>query len=179
MLADVEEFTRTMACVPAPVTVLTMVDSQGLRWGLTASSFISLSLRPALVLICLDRNASTHDAFSRTSHFMVNVLAQEHADIARRFARRGVDRFAAGDTVPCELNLPGIPSASARIACSTYQILDGGDHSILIGRVEAVHAGDTAALAYCDRSFGRVVRADAVESTRMGAVPAGAVAAGR
>ncbi|MCX5208645.1 flavin reductase family protein [Kitasatospora sp. NBC_00240] len=142
-----------MARVPGPVTVATTVDATGQRWGFTASSFRSLSLDPPLVLICLDKAASTHEAFTSTDRFMINVLRGDQSDIARRFATSGVDRFADGVTAPLELGLPGIPEALVRVACSLHQVVDGGDHSILIGRVEATYTGDGAPLVHCDRSF--------------------------
>ncbi|SCG69262.1 flavin reductase family protein [Micromonospora halophytica] len=150
------EFTRAMARVPGPVTVVTTIDAAGQRWGFTASSFSSLSLSPPLVLICLDKAASTYEAFATTDRFMINVLRREQSAIALRFARSGVDRFADGDVVPLERGLPGIPEALVRVACSLHQVLDGGDHSILIGRVEATHVGDGAPLIYCDRGFQRL-----------------------
>jgi flavin reductase (DIM6/NTAB) family NADH-FMN oxidoreductase RutF len=155
MSVELEEFTRTMARVPGPVTVATTIDGSGRRWGFTASSFSSLSLTPPLVLICLDKAASTHEAFSSAQHFMINILAEEQADIALRFAKSGTDRFEAGDAAPLELGLPGIPEAAARVACSLHNVFDGGDHSILVGRVEAAHVGEQAPLMYCDRTFMR------------------------
>ncbi|MEV7780203.1 flavin reductase family protein [Kitasatospora sp. NPDC088351] len=149
------DFTLAMSRVPSPVTVATTVDAVGRHWGFTASSFTSLSLDPQLVLICLDKAASTHAAFLAAEHFLVNVLAHDQAEVARRFATSGIDRFAAGDMVPCELGLPGLASASARVACATHRILDGGDHSILVGRVERTHAGSGPPLVYSDRAFTR------------------------
>jgi flavin reductase (DIM6/NTAB) family NADH-FMN oxidoreductase RutF len=160
MDVPVEDFVRTMARVPGPVTVVTTVDPQGRSWGFTASSFSSLSLRPPLVLVCLDKMASTHAGFMAASHFLVNVLAEGQADVALRFARSGSDRFAAGDTRPCELGLPGVPHACARLACSRYQVIDVGDHSILVGRVHSVHAVDDVALAYCAGAFARVTHTE-------------------
>ncbi|XVS68035.1 flavin reductase family protein [Actinosynnema sp. CA-299493] len=150
------EFTRALSRVLGPVAVVTTADDTGRRWGFTGSAFCSVSLTPPLVLVCLAKTASTHTAFRSAGRFMVNVLSQEQADLARRFAKSGVDRFAAQDTVTCELGLPGLLEASARLACSTHQLVDAGDHSILIGLVEATHAADDVPLAYWNRGFARV-----------------------
>ncbi|MEU6667466.1 flavin reductase family protein [Streptomyces sp. NPDC046727] len=166
MTVETAHFTRAMARVPAPVTIATTVDASGDRWGFTGSSFSSLSLRPPLVLICLDKNASTHQAFVTAERFLVNILAAEQSDVALRFARSGVDRFADGDMEPCEFGLPGLRDAAARVACTLHDVVDGGDHSILIGRVEATHTGDRAPLVYSDRSFGRPVSAAAAVGAR-------------
>jgi flavin reductase ActVB len=155
MTIDPASFTRVMSRVPGPVAVATTTDVTGRNWGFTGSSFSSLSLDPPLVLICLDKAASTHTAFAGAELFMVNILAEQHSEVARRFATSGVDRFDAADMEPCELGLPGLSGALARIACSVHDILDGGDHSIIVGRVEAMHVNGGTPLVYCDRSFTR------------------------
>ncbi|MFF5144706.1 flavin reductase family protein [Streptomyces sp. NPDC013157] len=157
-------FTRAMARVPGPVVVTTTVDDSGRRWGFTASSFVSLSLDPPLVTVSLDKKASTHPAFAVAGHFMVNVLAHDQSEIARRFATSGVDRFAAGDTEPLERGLPGIPRAVVRLACRMHEVVDGGDHSMLVGRVlDCVTSHEREALVYVDRGF---VRPAAPEAAR-------------
>jgi flavin reductase ActVB len=151
---DDQDFTTAMARVAGPVTVVTTVDGAGRRWGFTSSSFGSVSLDPPLVLACLAARASTHAAFTAARHFLVNVLAQDQEDIARRFARSGTDRFAAGDMMACELGLPGLAAPCARIACALQAVLPAGDHSILLGRVLATRVcGGGQPLVYCDRSY--------------------------
>lgn len=157
--AELMEFTRALARVPGPVTVATTVDDAGRRWGFTATSFSSLSLDPPLVLICLGKTASTHHAFTSAGRFLVNVLAAGQSAVAQRFATSGIDRFAAGDMRPCEFGLPGLESAPVRLACALHDVLDGGDHSILVGRVEALHTAEGAPLVYCDRTFGELLSA--------------------
>lgn len=150
--------THAMSRVPGPVTVVTTVDGTGRRWGFTATSFSSLSLDPPLVLVCLNKTASTHPAFTSADRFLVNLLAHGQDQVALRFARSGVDRFAEGDMegdiVPCELGLPGAPGACARVACALHAVLDGGDHSILVGRVLETHVDDDRTpLVHYDRTF--------------------------
>ncbi|MEV5595089.1 flavin reductase family protein [Streptomyces sp. NPDC052496] len=147
--------THTMARVPGPVTVVTTADGTGRRWGFTANSFTSVSLDPPLVLVCLAKTASTHQAFTSAGRFLVNVLAHDQEAVARRFARSGADRFAAGNMAPCELGLPGSPGACARIACTAHSVVDAGDHSVLLGRVVDTYADDRAPLVYHNRAFAR------------------------
>ncbi|MFF4170105.1 flavin reductase family protein [Streptomyces sp. NPDC001744] len=147
--------TRTMALVPAPVTVVTTVDADGRPWGFTASSFSSVSLDPPLVSVCLDKEASTHAAFSSARRFLINVLAEEQHGVARRFATSGIDRFADGAMERCELGLPGLHHTSVRVACSMHSVVDAGDHSILIGFVEEAYTSDRTPLVYYNRGFAR------------------------
>jgi len=142
-----------MARVPGPVTVVTTLDPRGRSWGFTANSFTSVSLDPPLVLVCVGKAASTHAAFVAARHFLVNVLSQDQAEVARHFATSGIDRFAAGQMRPCELGLPGLADACARLACVTHQTFEAGDHHILLGRVASTHVSDQTPLVYCGRAY--------------------------
>ncbi|MER5443571.1 flavin reductase family protein [Streptomyces sp. NPDC002790] len=153
-----DDFTAALSRVPSPVTVVTTRDADGRCWGFTASSFTSLSLDPPLVLVCPAKTSRSHQAFVTARRFMINVLATEQEEIARHFARSQFDKFADVPITDCEFGLPGLPSTSARLACSLYDVLDGGDHSILVGRVESVHVGEKEPLVYFGRDFARLAR---------------------
>ncbi|GAB2743985.1 flavin reductase family protein [Kitasatospora kifunensis] len=156
-MSSLAEFTTALAVVPSPVAVATTVDATGRRWGFTGSSFTSLSADPPLVLICLDRAASTHTAFTTCGHFMINILAEGQEAVARRFATSGIDRFSGDDMSVCEAGLPGLSDAAVRLVCSLHAVLEGGDHSILVGRVERTAVTGAAPLVYCGRTFTRLV----------------------
>jgi flavin reductase ActVB len=153
---DAQSLRAVMARVPGSVAVVTTRDAYDRSWGFTANSFTSVSLDPPLVLVCLDKRASTHAAFVTAHRFLVNVLSQEQADIAQHFATSGIDRFAAGHTRRCELGLPGLPEASARLACGMYRTVEAGDHHILLGRVLATQVSGRTPLVYCDRAYSRL-----------------------
>ncbi|MFJ3883267.1 flavin reductase family protein [Streptomyces sp. NPDC090077] len=155
---DPAEFARTMAHVPTPVTVVTTVDAAGRRLGFTAGSFTSLSLDPPLVLVCLAKKASCHEGFVHSRRFLVNVLAADQADVAGAFARSGhsgLDKFAGTPMQPLEHGLPGLTDATARIVCALHDVLDGGDHSILVGRMESAEVSGAEPLVYHNRRFTR------------------------
>ncbi|WP_327093715.1 flavin reductase family protein [Nocardia vinacea] len=152
MTIDRADFLVTMSRIPSPVAVATTIGLSGPA-GFTGSSFSSLSLDPPMALICLDKSASTHATFVSAQLFLINVLAADQSDVALRFAKSGVDRFAAGDMHPCELGLPGLPHAAARLACELVNVVDGGDHSILTGRVHSTYISDRVPLVYWNRLF--------------------------
>jgi len=153
MPTDHASFLHAMAQVPTPVTVVTTRTSDGHRYGFTASAFCSLSARPPLILVCLAKTSSCHPAFTRTGSFMVNLLAEDHQEVARAFARGGQDKFTDSTMTECELGLPGLPDAAARLACTTHAVLDGGDHSILVGQVERTAVLEQQPLVYHNRQF--------------------------
>src|SRR5260370_22970250 len=86
-------FRDWMAAVCAPVTVVTAAD--GGLLGTTVSAFASLSLRPPMITVALDRGSRLLEPVFRTRRFGVNVLGHSQDETARLFAQRSVDRFAA------------------------------------------------------------------------------------
>ena len=138
------------------VTVVTAVDGGGVRVGLTANSLTSVSLDPPLLLFCPARAASALPTLRATRRFAVNVLEAAQAPVADRFARRGVDRFA--DATWHDLaGLPVLGGALASFACTLEAEHDGGDHVVVIGRVEAMTAsGGHDPLLYFRGAYRRV-----------------------
>jgi flavin reductase ActVB len=148
-----------MARVPGPVTIVTTVDDRGGRWGFTASSMCSLSLNPPLLLVCIDKASASYPAFMNTPAFLVNVLSVDQAELAASFGRiSGPAKFAGSGMIRCERGLPGLQAATVRIACTMHAILNGGDHSILVGQVVKSVTGGSEPLVYCGRQFLRAGR---------------------
>jgi flavin reductase ActVB len=136
-LVDAATFREAMAEVPGPVAVVTGVDAQGVRWGFTASSLVSVSLTPPLLLVSVAHSSSCRTPFVVGEEFMVSVLDDRHREIATRFATSGVDRFAGrefprwrGDGPPY------LPDAPAVLHCIRQQVVPAGDHDLVVGAVQ-------------------------------------------
>jgi flavin reductase ActVB len=143
---DSQTFRDAMAELAAPVTVVTTVDADGRRRGLTVSAVISVSLEPPLLVVSVSRTASCHPALASAKEFVVNVLGARHRELARRFATSGIDRFAGGEfaTWPGH-DLPCLPDARVLIRCASFDVITAGDHDLVVGAVEEVRvAGDTS-----------------------------------
>ena len=93
MSVSPDEFRAVLGRFPSGVTVVTTKAADGTDQGMTVSAFSSLSLDPPLVLICIEKSASVHDALTTASGFIVNVLSAKQEQIARRFAIVDIDRF--------------------------------------------------------------------------------------
>ena len=117
------------------VTIVTCLDEQGQRLGLTANSFNALSLDPPLVLWSLRQASPSLPAFRAAQHFAVNILAESQVDLSRRFASRLPDKFAEGGWSDGTGGAPVLSGAAAVLECETAQIHDAGDHVLFIGRV--------------------------------------------
>jgi flavin reductase ActVB len=146
-------FRSAMAAFPSGVTIVTTTDGDG-RWrGFTASSFCSVSTDPQLVLVCLDQSAECYPVFAAARRWLVHVIGPGHAESARRFATRGADKFTGSDFRPDAHGLPQLHGAAVTIACVDYAKLPGGDHLILVGRVDRIHLGDDHPVVYYRRDF--------------------------
>ena len=149
---DDVRFRDLMAGVCAPVTVVTTADQAGPH-GATVSSFASLSLHPPLVSIALDRRSALLDRILGTRRFGVNVLGSADDDLAMLFARRGQDRFASVAWSSVR-GLPRLDGAAGWAACELEQIVEGGDHLLLIGLVTHAESRQVSPLVYGHRTFG-------------------------
>jgi flavin reductase (DIM6/NTAB) family NADH-FMN oxidoreductase RutF len=130
-----EEFRRACGRFATGVIVATVLDARGRPHGLTVNSFTSVSLAPPMVLVCLGRNVSVMDAFRAAEVFAINVLAVGQRELADRFARKGLDRFA---NIPWQRGKTGAPlleGVLATLECAVCQRMPGGDHEILLGEV--------------------------------------------
>lgn len=155
MPLDVDRFKSALASFPSGICIVTTADRQGRTWGFTASAFSSLSLDPPLVLVCLDRRADSHDAFSSAPHFAVSILAAHQLHLAIRFATKGIEKFEGlVVALGSETGVPLIPEAVVHLECQMHQTLSAGDHTILIGEVLVADLSDGEPLVTHNRRYG-------------------------
>lgn len=130
------------------VTIVTTVRDDGEPLGFTANSFSSVSLDPALLLVSIAKTSGNHAAFAATRHFAINILAEGQKDLSNTFARPSADRFANVGWRRSVHDNPLIEDVSAWFDCTTHAVIDAGDHTLIIGRVEAFHSAGYAGLGY-------------------------------
>lgn len=135
---DPQEFKQALSCYATGITIVTGVTQEGVRFGLTASSFQTVSLTPPLVLYSVRRGAASINLVKQSGRFCVNVLRHDHAELARRFAAPIPDRFAGCDWHSSARGNPILPDAIATFDCQLWTTYDGGDHEIIIGEVQAI-----------------------------------------
>jgi flavin reductase (DIM6/NTAB) family NADH-FMN oxidoreductase RutF len=147
-----QHFRDLMAAVCAPVTIVTTTDATGPH-GATVSSLASVSLRPPLISIALDRRSNLLERILGTKRFGVNVLGCTQDDVATLFASRGVDRFNQGSWSTVD-GLPRLEGAAGWAACELHQTVEAGDHLLLIGLVLNAASTPQPPLVYGHRTFG-------------------------
>jgi len=151
---DVKDFRRALGQFPTGVTVITTLDQAGNPVGVTASSFNTVSIEPALVLWSIDKGANSLSAFENAKHFAVNVLGSDQVATSNNFASRGEDKFANADYRCNEYGIPLLADCAAQFECSTWAVYEGGDHLILVGEVQAYqHQSDTSPLVFARGSY--------------------------
>lgn len=153
---DTRELRRTLGQFATGVTIVTCLAPDGTPVGMTANSFASVSLDPPLVLWSLDRRAKSFDAFAAAERFAFSVLALDQVDLSNRFAKPGADKFT---TTPWTRGLGEVPlmeEPSAHFECSRHAAFDGGDHLILVGRVERFARYGRRGLVFAEGRYGAV-----------------------
>jgi flavin reductase (DIM6/NTAB) family NADH-FMN oxidoreductase RutF len=133
MTATTVDLRGAMSRFATGVTVVSTYDADGAPAATTASAVTSVSLDPPLVLVCLAHTSNTLAALRRHGGFAINVLAGEHANLAVEFAR---------PATPAAEDGPVVPGALAVLECDVHEILPGGDHAIVLGRVVATAVAD-------------------------------------
>ena len=130
------------------VTVVTALGLDGQPVGVTINSFASVSLEPPLVLWSLGLKSPSLAVFETCSHYAVNVLAADQAELSQRFSQTQSDRFAGIDLIVGASGAPLIPGCCAWFECRNEMHYPGGDHLILVGHVESFCREDKPPLVF-------------------------------
>jgi flavin reductase (DIM6/NTAB) family NADH-FMN oxidoreductase RutF len=152
---EAQQFRDVMARLASSVVVVSARLDGGFR-GLTATSLVSVSAEPPLVLVGLEREAATRNAVMEGKAFNVSVLTRAQEFVAERFAGRAPAVDAAWLEIPHRLGSNGIPlieGCAAWLECELVQVHPAGDHDVCIGAVRAAALGAGEPLILWDRTF--------------------------
>lgn len=127
------EFRDALGCYGTGVTVVTTQTADG-PCAMTANSFASVSMDPALVLWSPAKTSQRHKTFTQTNRFAIHIMAEDQLSLAIHFARTG-DDFTTIAWQPAQDGLPILNNCLARFECTRIAVHDAGDHSIVIGQV--------------------------------------------
>ena len=147
MPIDEGQFKSAMSQFASGVTVVT-TQHEGKPYGMTVASFASLSLRPPLVVICIEKAVKSHDAIAASGKFGVSILGASQTDVSNRFASKIDDKFEGVSVHHGELGVPLIDDAICAIECRVQNQFPGGDHSIFVGEVMSAQTAERAPLVY-------------------------------
>jgi 4-nitrophenol 2-monooxygenase / 4-nitrocatechol 4-monooxygenase, reductase component len=153
-VADAQVFRDVVGRFTSGVTVITTTVA-GTRYGTTASAFSSLSMEPPMVLVCLNRTSETQAALVRSGAFVVNILAESQADLAKRFAGKG-DKFGDLTHGTGRHDVPVLDGTLAHLECEIDETVASGTHTVFLARVTVAAGHDGTPLTYYRGRFGRL-----------------------
>lgn len=136
------------------VTIVTTRTADG-PLGITANSFSSVSLDPAIVLWSIARESRRFEPFSGSRFQAIHVLADDQTELCRRFFRSGTD-FSSLDVGIDRNGVPLLPGVLARFDCEIVNRVECGDHLVLMGQVRSFVAADGEPLVFSSGHYGRV-----------------------
>lgn len=149
MSFDHRAFRDTLGCFATGVCIASATGADGRPVGLTVNSFTSVSLDPPLVLFCLDNRSDSLSAFLEAPGFALSILSAEQQALSNTFARAPhATRWDGVAAVTGQGGAPLIQGALAVLDCTRHAIHEGGDHTILVGRVLGFASQPGAPLLY-------------------------------
>ena len=150
-------FRRTLGMFATGVTVLTTRSGETVH-GMTANAFMSVSLRPPLVLVSVDRRARMSNLLHEGTRFAVNVLEAGQAMLSDRFAGRVIVEEGVEPRFELIHDTPLVEGALAHLIARVVRSYWGGDHSLFLGQVEYARYGEGEPLLFHGGRYERIVR---------------------
>jgi flavin reductase (DIM6/NTAB) family NADH-FMN oxidoreductase RutF len=153
-----DEFRSVLGRFASGVTVVTTRGPDETDQGMTVSAFCSVSLDPPLVLICIEKNASVHRALTASDRFVVNILSVDQEQLARRFSIVDIERFEGVGYSRSQHGIAILDDVLGVVECTRHATHDGGDHTIIVGEVEAAHVTAGSPLLYYRGGYSQLDR---------------------
>ncbi len=158
MPTDPDILRQAMRFWTTGVTIVTS-SHNGVQHGMTVSSFTSLSLNPAQILVALAQSSRTHQLILRSRTFGVTILSDDQKDLSDRFAGRiadELDRMADIETFTLATGVPFLRGGLAYLDCRVVTTLGSGTHTVFVGEVLSAKgspAPELEPLLYYDREY--------------------------
>jgi len=149
-----DEFKKAVGKFPTGVAVISTCYDDKL-WGFTANSFVPVSLNPPLISFCRNKTSGSFEIFNKASHFAINILAGDQAEISKHFALSKEDKFKNIDYEISDVSgAPLIKNTTCIIECIKYKQFECGDHFIFVGEVIKTKINeDKNSLIYFAKSY--------------------------
>jgi len=159
MTIDPDSFRSVLGRFASGITVVTTRDGDDRDVGMTVSAFCSVSLKPPLVQVCVDRAASLFAALAASSRYGVSILAAEQEALSRRFATADSSRrFDGIGYRRGESGVVLLDDALAHLECKIVASHEAGDHTMFVGEVESATARSARPLLYYRGGYAQLER---------------------
>lgn len=147
-LNDAKQFRTFAGCYPTGVTVVTTKDRAGNLHGATMNSVVSLSLEPPLYLMCFGAKSSTLAAVLESQVFAINFLASHQQAVSQLFASKEACKFTDVAYELADNGAPVLNGVAAACDGFVFDIHGGGDHTIVVGKIDHVRTSDRQPLLF-------------------------------
>lgn len=152
---DSVRFRNVLGNFPTSVVAVTAGTAEGTPEAMVVGSFTSVSLDPPLVSFLADNTSTTLPKILAAGRYCANVLAGDQEAMCRRMARRGADRFSGVDWQPSPLGNPILSGSVAWVDCEIDQVVQLGDHTLVVGRVRELEVvSDKTPLVFFRGGYG-------------------------
>lgn len=119
------------------ITVVTALDVNQRKIGMTANSFTSVSLDPPLILWNIAKSATHFEDFKQAEYFAINILNEDQYLELKHFSKSADDKFEGLDDVDEYMGIPILNKSLTTFVCRQYELHEAGDHYIIVGQIEA------------------------------------------
>jgi flavin reductase (DIM6/NTAB) family NADH-FMN oxidoreductase RutF len=129
--------------------------------GFTATAFLTVSINPPIILVSATSSSSAATVLQQSQAFAVNMLRPDQVEVANGFAKPQSERASLWQTLPWAADAAGVPilaGSAGAFSATVRQIIDAGDHVLVLGDVTAIHVhdGNEETLVYHNRAYGTV-----------------------
>lgn len=158
MPIDPDTFRATLGRFASGVTIVTLRDNDA-DFGMTVSSFSSVSLDPPLILACIDKAAEMHRLFTVDRRIVVNILSASQEALSRRFSEEhGARRFEGIGFARDEHGTVVLYDVLAWLGCRITATHGAGDHTLVLAEVEEATTRDLRPLLYYRGGYAELER---------------------
>ncbi|PRB70361.1 flavin reductase [Arthrobacter sp. MYb213] len=130
------------------VTVVTTKDENGKPRGLAANSYVSISLEPPLVLVCVQKTTSTYSSLFKSTHLGINIMSNEQRQTVGTFASKGDDKFAELQWHEGPNGSPMIDGSAASIEAEIKERFQAKTHTVFIAKVKHSEVAQLEPMVY-------------------------------
>lgn len=140
-----------LACWATGVAIVAVREGERV-YALTITAFMPLSLEPPLLAVGLGANAAVLPFLDPDRELVISILSGDQRGLASRYA----DSFPVGPSPFVAEGPPVVEGALASFVCRVEELLERGDHHLVIARVTEARNHPGAALVYARREYRRV-----------------------
>lgn len=126
--------------------------------GLAANSFVSVSLDPPLVSVCIAHTSTTWPGLRTARRLGISVLGDHQEVASRQLSSRAADRFAGLSWRATQDGAILLSEAAAWFDCSIEQEVTAGDHDIVVLRVHDLAASEVMPLVFHGSTYRQLER---------------------